>query len=203
MAGEYVIIPKKTALILMDFQNFVVERFLSEAAAARVVKNASQLLVVARQVGLFVVHIAVNFRPGYPEINHRNRVFCWLRDQGMVEPESRDIEIIPQLCPRDQEPLVFKQRIGAFTGTDLNMILQAQGIETLICMGVTTSGVVLSTTCQAADLDYQMIMVRDGCADTDDDLHHSLIDKIISRQADILTAEEIKRAILEAKKPAI
>ena len=50
--------------------------------------------------------------------------------------------------------MVTKHRVGAFTGTDLDMILKAHRMETLILAGIATSGVVLSTVRHAADADY-------------------------------------------------
>jgi nicotinamidase-related amidase len=51
------------------------------------------------------------------------------------------------------------RRLTAFAGTDLETILRAREIDTLILFGVATSGVVLSTVRHAADADYQIIVV--------------------------------------------
>ncbi|WP_182417974.1 hypothetical protein [Bartonella sp. HY038] len=48
-----VIDPKKTALILMDFQNFILENFISLEQATHVTQNAAKLLQWARQAGVF------------------------------------------------------------------------------------------------------------------------------------------------------
>ena len=45
------------------------------------------------------------------------------------------------------------------------MILRSKNVETLILMGHATSGVILSTVRLAADLDYNLVVVEDGCAD--------------------------------------
>ncbi|MGH7440727.1 MAG: cysteine hydrolase family protein [Polyangiaceae bacterium] len=46
-------------------------------------------------------------------------------------------------------------------GTDLDMILRANGIDTLVLGGIATSGVVLSTVRHAADADYRLVVVAD------------------------------------------
>ncbi len=56
----------------------------------------------------------------------------------------------------------MKHRVNAFFGTDLDMMLRAQCIDTLMLMGHATSGVILSTVGYGADADYRLIVVEDG-----------------------------------------
>jgi nicotinamidase-related amidase len=67
-------------------------------------------------------------------------------------------------------------RISPFVGTDLETLLRATGINTLVLAGVHTSGVVLSAVRHAGDLDYRLVVVRDCCADLDADVHAMLLD---------------------------
>jgi nicotinamidase-related amidase len=52
--------------------------------------------------------------------------------------------------------------------------------------GIATSGVVLSTLRQAADLDYELVVLRDGCVDSDEEVHRILCDKVFPRQAEVV-----------------
>jgi nicotinamidase-related amidase len=83
-----------------------------------------------------------------------------------------------------------KKRVSAFAGSDLDMILRAQRVQTLVLAGIATSGVVLSTLRHAADLDYGLVVLRDGCADADEEVHRVLLDKVFPRQADVLAVDE-------------
>jgi nicotinamidase-related amidase len=67
--------------------------------------------------------------------------------------------------------------------------------ETLILMGHATSGVILSTVRLAADLDYHVIVVEDGCADRDPDVHTLLMEKVFPRQATVVSAAEMVAAL--------
>ena len=69
------------------------------------------------------------------------------------------------------------------------MVLRAQQIDHLILSGISTSGVVLSTMRQAADLDFRLTVLADGCADGDPEVHRVLIDKVFARQADVVTID--------------
>jgi nicotinamidase-related amidase len=83
--------------------------------------------------------------------------------------------------------------VSAFAGSDLEMILRAQGTQSLVLLGLATSGVVLSTLRQAADLDFTLQVIEDGCADADPEVHQVLMKKVFPRQAQVLTA----RAFIE------
>lgn len=76
---------------------------------------------------------------------------------------------------------MIKHRMGAFSSTDLDMILRANGIQTLVLSGIATSGVVLSTLRYAAD--YRLVVVKDCCSDCDEEVHRVLLDKVFPRQA--------------------
>jgi nicotinamidase-related amidase len=70
------------------------------------------------------------------------------------------------------------------------VVLRARGIDTLVLTGIATSGVVLSTPRQAADLDYRLTVLADGCLDGDPEVHRVLTEKIFPRQADVLTVDD-------------
>lgn len=82
------------------------------------------------------------------------------------------------VTPEADEVVVTKHRVNAFAGTDLQMILRANEIDTLILMGIATSGVVLSTLLHASDQDYRLLMVTDCFTDLDAGVHHCLVEKV-------------------------
>ena len=81
--------------------------------------------------------------------------------------------------------IVTKRRVSAFAGSDLEVVLRAQGIRHLVLAGIATSGVVLSTVRLAADLDYQLTVLADGCLDADPEVHRVLVGKVFPRQAEV------------------
>ena len=87
---------------------------------------------------------------------------------------------------------MVKHRISPFVGADLETLLRANGVDTLVLAGVHTSGVVLSTVRHAGDLDYRLVVVRDCCADPDAEL---LLDIVIARQAAVVTTAELAGAL--------
>lgn len=105
------------------------------------------------------------------------------QDLGGVQ--SNDIEI-------------RKIRPGPFTNTGLHQQLQDRKIDTIIISGVSTSNAVLTTVRNGIDLDYDMIVVTDACADPDMEMHNTLI-KSYERSSDILTTEETLQRFTSAK----
>jgi nicotinamidase-related amidase len=59
-----------------------------------------------------------------------------------------------------------------------------------VLAGIATSGVVLSTVREAADKDYRLTVLSDGCADMDPEVHDVLVGKVFPRQADVLTTTQ-------------
>jgi nicotinamidase-related amidase len=86
--------------------------------------------------------------------------------------------------------VVVKRRVSAFAGSDLAVLLRALRAERLVLAGIATSGVVLSTYIEAADLDFDLVVLSDACADADPEVHRVLLEKVFPKQAAVLTAEE-------------
>ncbi len=181
--------PPHTALLVMDVQRGVVERFADDRTYLDLLRQAVE---AARAQGLPVVFVRVAFRPGHPEVSPSNRTFAALASRagtsfGVEDPAT---EVHPALEPRTGDPVVVKKRVSAFTGSDLEVLLRSLGITHLVLTGIATSGVVLSTLRDAADRDYELTVLRDGCLDADDEVHRVLIEKVFPRQAEVLSVGE-------------
>jgi nicotinamidase-related amidase len=72
-------------------------------------------------------------------------------------------DIVPELYPRDGEPIVDKPGKGAFYATDLHLILQDRRVQSLIVCGVTTEVCVHTTVREANDRGYRCIVPSDCC----------------------------------------
>jgi nicotinamidase-related amidase len=159
------------------------------------VQISRAVLEAARQAEMLVVYIVVNFWPGYPEISERNLIFGERKTSDRVPPTDPVSLIIPEVQPLPHEPVVVKHRVNAFFGTDLESILRAHAIDTLVLLGHATSGVILSTVRYAADADYRLVVVEDGCAHRDAEVHAWLMQRIFPRQATVVSAKAIIQAL--------
>jgi nicotinamidase-related amidase len=185
--------PNTAALLVMDFQTAVVE-MIGGDKEARLARTAA-LVDRARNLGMRIVYIVVAFRAGYPEISPRNQSFASLRASGRFAEGTPGTEVHAALAPKPGDVVVTKHRVSAFAGTDLEMILRAHSIDTLVLTGLATSGVVLSTVRHAADADYRIVVVEDCCGDRDDEVHRTLMDKVFPRQATVIKSQELIAAL--------
>ncbi|HEX8919609.1 MAG TPA: isochorismatase family cysteine hydrolase [Chloroflexota bacterium] len=178
---------QRSALLIMDVQQGIVERY---AEGDAYVRRLSDVLAAARSAGIRVIYVTIRFREGYPEISSRNRSFSTMKQNGRFQMTDPATQVHPAIAPEPGEVVVTKLRVGAFTGSDLEVILRAGNIDTLVLTGIATSGVVLSTVRAAADMDYRLIVLSDCCADLDEEVHRVLTEKVFPRQADVMTAQE-------------
>jgi nicotinamidase-related amidase len=174
-----------TALLVMDIQAGTIGRV---ADSKSLLDTLGQAIAAARAAKIPVIYVVVGFRKGFPEIGEgvHNKSFAALKGgsfPGLEEPVPVDAAIAPQ----PGEMVVTKRRVSAFAGSDLEVILRAHRIEHLVLTGISTSGVVLSTLRQAADMDYRLSVLSDGCADMDEEVHSVLLNKVFPRQAEVLT----------------
>lgn len=177
-----------TALLVMDMQVGIVKRF---AQTGDLLTLTSTTINAARAASIPVIYVVVAFRPGYPEISPRNKSFSVIKQQQSSSSAPMMIpEIHPAIAPLPTDIVVTKRRVSAFRGSDLEVVLRAQGISHLVLCGIATSGVVLSTLREAADKDYQLTVLADCCVDGDEEVHRVLLSKVFPRQAEVIQASE-------------
>jgi nicotinamidase-related amidase len=178
----------RPVLLLMDFQQAIVERLGTPA----VVDAAARAAKAARKAGIPVMFVRVAFRPGAPEVSASNVSFAPLvanRADGYTQDHPAT-QVHAALAPAGDEPVIVKRRVSAFAGSDLDVLLRGAGADHLVLAGISTSGVVLSTVRQAADLDYRLTVLEDACADHDEEVHQVLTGKVFPRQARVTTVKE-------------
>ena len=184
----------RSALLCLDYQAGIVSTYVKDQD---LLSRAANVLKQARSAGMPIMYVQVGFRPKFPEISPRNAAFSEI----MHSPQYRQMVTGPasaihsSVAPAEDDIIVTKHRVGAFTSTDLDMILRAKDIETLILFGIATSGVVLSTVRYASDADYRLIVVKDCCADLDPEVHACLLDKVFPRQATVVSTSELLKAL--------
>jgi len=194
---EITVDPRHTAVLAMDCQNGIVSVYTKPDGGF--IERASKVMNAVRDAGITVIHVQVGFRPGLPEVSDRNKLFGAIKAskprQKFFQGSSGAIH--PALGPKPDDIVVVKSRISAFTGTDLEMILRTKEIDTIVLLGISTSGVVLSTLLQAVDADYRVVVIEDCCADLDMELHSALIKRLFPARAEVMSAEDF---VMELKK---
>jgi nicotinamidase-related amidase len=186
-----VINPSHAALLVMDYQRAILERLPD---ADDLLRRTAGAIAVARARGVHVGYVRVAFQDAdYAALPSRNRVFAAAAASRSFDDDAPETAIDDRVAPEPGDIVVRKTRVGAFSTTDLAEQLRTRGITTLILAGISTSGVVLSTVRDAADHDYEIFVVSDGCADPDPELHAVLTEKVFPRQAQVVTIADLPR----------
>ena len=177
----------KSALLIQDIQPIVVPAAGGDdALLARLV----EVIAAARSNSIPVIYPRVAFRVGYPDVSSHNQLFSGVTGMMDFSVANADTEVHSAVAPQAGDIQVLKRRVSSFTGSDLQLVLRSLGVQRLVMAGVMTSGVVLSTVREAADLDYEITVLSDGCADLDSEVQRFLMEKIFPLQATVTSCSE-------------
>ncbi|RZF31756.1 cysteine hydrolase [Paraburkholderia sp. UYCP14C] len=183
------IAPSRTALIVMHYQTDILGLFPSVAPA--LLTHTRRLCDAARSKGVGVYFANLRFSPGYPEISPLNRNGQGIKSLGLFLEDRT----APELAQRDDEPLVIAHRASVFFGTDLEAQLAGQGIDSLIMVGIASTGVVLSSVAYASDADFRLYTVKDCCYDPDQVVHEHLFSTAFDSRTTVLSLADALRLL--------
>jgi nicotinamidase-related amidase len=160
--------------------------------ATETIANVNKAIAHAHEKNIPVIYVVVGFRAGAPEVCENNKGFSAGGYKGKLTEEQAKqfIQIHPDVACGENDIVVTKRRVSAFTGSDLEVVLSGLNIRHIVLSGVATSGVVLSTLREAADKDFQITVLTDCCLDRDEEVHRVLTTKVFLNQAETLTVEE-------------
>jgi len=178
-----------TALLVMDYQAGIVARVPD---ADQLLERARAAIDLVRDWGGLIGYVRVAFDDEDFDFPESSRMGASVRDSGTTfHADSPTTAIDERVAPAAGDVVVRKTRVGAFSTTDLHDQLQDSGVDTIVMAGISTSGVVLSTVIEAHDLDYRVLVLADGCADTDPEVHAFLLERIYPRRAEVITLAEL------------
>jgi nicotinamidase-related amidase len=183
--------PSRTALLVMDYQNGTVATVEN---GKQLVAQAADLIDSFRAHGGTIGYVRVAFADGEldgaPASSGMARNLTPER-RATMRADASATQIADAIAPKDGDVVVRKQRVGAFSTTDLHEQLQARGIDTLVLAGISTSGCVHSTVLDAFDRDYRVIVLADACADPDQELHRFLLERVFTKRGEVIEVDEL------------
>ena len=182
--------PRRTALLVMDYQQAIVGMIDdSDALVARAV----EAIRLVRARGGHVGYVRVAFTDAdLQNIPPTSRMGARIASSPQAfHDDSPTTQIDERVAPQDGDIIVRKTRVGAFSTTDLAQQLADRGVDTLVLAGISTSGVVLSTVRDGSDRDYALYVLSDATADPDPSVQACLMEQVFPRQADVITVAEL------------
>src|SRR5450631_464655 len=116
-----------TALLVMDMQTGILARYPVTGA---LIGNVARAIANARDKKIPVIYVKLAFRPGAPEVSMNNKSFAAGGKERFASVNMEEFaRIHPDLAPQEDEMIVIKRRISAFTGSDLEVVLRASNIR--------------------------------------------------------------------------
>jgi ureidoacrylate peracid hydrolase len=193
--------PAHTALLVIDMQkDFCCDGFATSRAgrpldaAKAVIPRLQTLLAGAREAGVLVCHVGFLTLP-----DHLSDSGVWLAQRRRSTYASDRIAIagdegadfIDELGPAPGEIEIRKHRYSAFKGTDLDMILRAHEVRTVVPTGVSTNVCVETTLRDAFEHSYYVCVPENGCASWDMELHAATMKNVTARFGLVTSVEEL------------
>ncbi|MCL5958527.1 MAG: cysteine hydrolase [Chloroflexi bacterium] len=193
--------PEHTALIVVDVQNDFCH---SDGAGGRRGKDMRPIQAMVPRLVDFIAKAREN---GVPIIFIRTSHGAWT-DSEVWRERAKDVSIqeIP-ICageswgtefylvePRPEDKIVWKHRYSAFYCTDLDVVLRARGIKTVLTTGVTTNTCVETTSRDAFQRDYYVVLVENCCGTSNPEDHQATLRNIGNNFGVVATADEVVEA---------
>jgi nicotinamidase-related amidase len=198
----------RSALVIVDMQNDFLHKDGRFAHVAREHPEfgidmpflAGTVPLVARLADAFraarrpVIYLAHVLKPDYSDAafpywrlgidpTSWNRTHCVEGTWGA--------EIVDDLKPRADEPVIVKKGFGGFANTSLDTTLRNLGVTTCVVCGVTTCVCVSTTIRGGVEQNYRAILVGDATAEVSREAHEAELKTMGRIFADVLTTEEV------------
>jgi ureidoacrylate peracid hydrolase len=192
-----------TGLVLFDALNGYLHpadpakiKFLAER---NILANLQRLLAGARAVGMTAFYPSgAHAADGADTVLRLTDTDMDLKPGGGADKpiaprfhrNSNDAEIAPELAPRQGDVVVPKQRWSSFHQTNLDLQLRVRGIDTIVIAGGSTDVGIASTVFAARDLDYGIVVIRDGCYSARGNNNEFFLERVFPRMGRVMTVDE-------------
>ncbi|PBB22512.1 isochorismatase [Mesorhizobium sp. WSM4312] len=181
---------RKPALLVIDFMKAYTTPGapLFAQGVVEAVARTPELLAAARQAGVPVVHTNILYRA--PSCADGG---IWVKKAPVMAalvPGSPLAEFCDGVEPLPDELVVTKQYASAFFGTSLAPMLHADGVDTVILAGCSTSGCIRATAVDAVQHGFRTIVVRDCVGDRHAGPHEANLFDIDAKYGDVVGLKE-------------
>ena len=195
--------PSRTALVLVHMVRGVAgdvdtpfnQLFRRRAEENGIIGVQARLLDAFRAAEAKVLYTAVNYKQGLPGVRPTSPLWRALFDCVCLMEGTSAVEVIDDVAPRPDEPVVRGQAANGFDRTELDTFLRLAGVDNLVLGGIATDVAVESTVRGASDLGYRTIVVSDACIADSDEAHTRSLDVIKKWFGETLTADQVLNAL--------
>ena len=151
--------------------------------ASKMVPTVVDFVEQARQRDALLIWVIDSHRPGKPDWELEN-----VRDH--CQADTIGVELAPPLAPKEEDYVITKRRYSAFMGTDLDLILRDNHIDTLYLCGTKTNVCIRATAQDGFSRNYRVIVPRECVATDRQHLHDANLEDIDRYLGSVVSVEE-------------
>jgi nicotinamidase-related amidase len=203
---DFAVVPERLALVNIDVQRcFVSDSPLACPEAGSVLGRINTVAAACRAAGIVVIHVSHLLRGDGSDAGVLGEISP-IVNQGFLVAGSPSAALHPDLVVEATDVLVRKPRFGAFHATDLELILRARGIDSIIISGIATNVCCDTTAREAFARDFRVFFLSDGTANSAidelsaDDVKRYTCATLARRFAQVLTVDEMIHRIETASR---
>ena len=182
----------RTALVMVDPQNWTLGMPIAPHAADAVVGNAVTLARAIRAAGGLVALTRAAFSPGYADMLRTPVDMALNVPEGGIPPQA--LAFRAEMEALGTEVVVTKRQWSAFHVTELDLQLRRRGVTTVVIGGVMTNFGVESTARDAWQHNYAVVVAEDACSSLGADMHRFAVERILPRVARVRPSAAIVAA---------
>jgi len=203
---KFDIYPEKTVLLVVDMMNALLKPGgpVEIPSGRELVPRLNKLISACREKGILIIFT----RHAHRATGHDMGLYTeFSPDKSIVIEGTSDVEIYDEIGRQKDDIVVVKRAFSAFFGTDLDLILRINGINTLIIGGLAAHSSCEATARDARHRNYRVIFLSDGTATYErfpdmgwgaipgDEVRRVVLTIMALRNAEVLSVEEVLRRL--------
>lgn len=157
-------------------------------ASAQCLGVAAAVIEAARKNAVQVVHTVVRYGPDALDGGVFVTKIPALRN---LIGETAAGQLMPEVAALPNETVIVKQYASAFFGTSLVSMLHAQGVDTLILVGTSTSGCIRATAVDAIQYGFIPLVISDAVADRTAEVHNASLYDLQAKYAEVIDSRSV------------
>ncbi len=110
---------------------------------------------------------------------------------NLLTPDSKWTSLDVRIVPKENETVIEKKWASAFHQTDLAALCRSQGLDSIVVVGLTTSGCVRATAVDAVQYNFATVVLEDAVSDRDVDCHRTNLYDLQAKYCDVWTTDRL------------
>lgn len=192
---------KNTLLLVIDFINEITHlegkgstTVVPHLIQQQAMKHANEAIAFARKHNILVAHVKIGFKSDYADHPLDSPIFGEAAQSQAFQLGTWGTQFHDEMDVQADDKIIVKNRISPFYNTDLEKYLKERNIKRLILCGVSTQWAVESAAKDAHDRDYEVVILANACASSDEANHQHVLANM-RRIAQVINVDDLANVI--------